>query len=474
MVKKNKTKKAITKRRAKTKKRVPKPISFGEPVHKTKIRVIGIGGGGNSIVSEIAQKLKKASFVGANTDVGALRKLSKKMIRFQFGQNLTKGLGTGMNAELGRTAAQEEVDKIKKLLEGQDLCIIVACLGGGTGSGAAPVFAKASKDLGNLTYGIFTLPFKFEGEKKMEIARESLKKLKPQLSAFSIIPNERIFQIIDKTTPLTQALSEINKKLSESLMGLLETIYSPGLINIDFADFKTILESQGKLAYLNTTEVSGSEQGINAVRKVISNPLYPYTIKGAKGILFNISGEKDLGLADVSKISKSISDLAHSEAKIIFGISQSKKYRGKIKITLLAAGCGFRIFPRFELRKKKARRPERPSLESIPELKLEPEVKKIEVAQPPKAEDKEKVEKNKTAPPIKKKKKPVESKDKKSSSVKIEKKADSPPLAQDVSSYESKIRKSALQVRKEIEQEEQKFLLQEKKWDVPAFLRREK
>ncbi|MCJ7786828.1 cell division FtsZ family protein, partial [Patescibacteria group bacterium] len=317
------------------------------PLHKTKIRVIGIGGGGGFIVSEISSRIKKASFVVANTDLQALKKSDKRARLFQFGQKLTYGLGTGMNSELGKIAAQQETEKIKKLLEGQDLCILVACLGGGVGSGAAPIFAKISRDLGNLTYGIFTLPFKFEGEKKAQIARESLKKIKPNLNAFSVIPNERIFQIIDKETPLRAALSVINKSLAESLEGLIEMIYDPGLINIDFADLKTIFEGRGRITYLNTVEVSGSDKSEEAIKKVVSNPLYPYTIRGAKGVLFNIAGEKNLGLNEISQISKTISDLANKEARIIFGISQfpfssmgdggrDKKYRDKIKITLLA------------------------------------------------------------------------------------------------------------------------------------------
>ncbi|GAI51462.1 unnamed protein product, partial [marine sediment metagenome] len=235
--------------------KLPLPKAETETIKKTKIRVIGIGGGAGNIVSEIASKMKKASFVVANTDLQALRLASRKAQRFQFGKELTQGLGTGMSAELGEMAAQNEKEKIKKTLEGQDLCVIVACLGGGTASGATPIFAKISKNLGNLTLGIFTLPFKFEGEKKMEMARASLEKLKPKLNALSVIPNERIFQIIDKKTPIKIALSAINKSLAESLEGLIETIYQPGLINIDFADLKAILEGQGRLAYLNTVKV---------------------------------------------------------------------------------------------------------------------------------------------------------------------------------------------------------------------------
>ncbi len=405
-----------------------------ERVKRTKIRVIGIGGGGSSIVSEIASRVTQASFVVANTDRQALKAASRKTIRFQFGQGLTRGLGTGMNADLGREAAQNEKEKIQKLLEGQDLCILVVSLGGGVGSGAAPVFAKISKSLGNLTYGIFTLPFKFEGEKKMEIAKNALESIKPSLNALSIIPNERIFQIIDKSTPLKQALSAINRNLTESLAGLIETIYEPGLINIDFADLKTIFEGRGRLAYLNTVVVPRSEKSSQeAIEKALNSPLYPYTIRGAKGVLFNITGEKEISLNEVNQISKSISELVNKEAKIIFGISQDKKYQDKIKTTVLATGCGIKIFS--EKSQKKKRR------------------KKKKILPPPPEPEK----KIKTKP--KKKKKEMET---------------SKKLPEVVTSSEERVRKNGLQIKKEAEEEEKEMLAKEKFWESPAFLRRKK
>ena len=256
IVRKKPSKKKVVKKKPIRKKVVKKKkiTIFKDSIPRTKVRIIGIGGGGGSIVSEIVSRVKKADFVVANTDSRALNAI-KHVKRFQFGQNLTKGLGTGMNTEIGEMAAQGEKDKIEKLFEGQDICIIVSSLGGGAGSGASPVFAKISKNLNCITYGIFTMPFQFEGEKKMEIAKEALLKIKPHLNAFSVIPNERIFQIIDKNTPLKDALSAINQKLAENLEGLIEMIYSPGLINIDFADLKTIFGGRGKVAYLNTTEI---------------------------------------------------------------------------------------------------------------------------------------------------------------------------------------------------------------------------
>ncbi len=430
-----------------------KPSFLEGPIHKTKIRIIGIGGGGSSIVSEIAQRIaplgkKKISFAVANTDLQALKKTSFKALRFRFGQDITFGLGTGMNPELGKIAAQKEKEKIIKILENQDLLILVACLGGGVGSGAAPVFAKISKNLGNLTYGIFTLPFKFEGEKKMEIAKNSLRKLRPYLNTMTIIPNERIFRVIDKKTPLTNALSIINKSLAKSLEGLIEMIYQPGLINIDFADLKTILEEKGKVTYLNTIEVEGPNRVQEAIKKLISNPLYPYTISGAKGILFNISGEQNLKLSEVNQISRAIWELVKGEAKIIFGISESKKQKGKIKITLLATGCKSKT----SLFKKKSER------------------KKI-------VRKKEKIKTKKT-----RKKKKIKIK-----KTKIKIKSETPALAEENLETKSpssidkvgegtsqKIRRNGLQVRKALKEEEKKLLAQEKIWETPAFLRKKK
>ncbi len=412
-----------------------------ETIKRTKVRVIGIGGGGGSIVSEIASKMKKASFVVANTDRRALRLVSRQVQRFQFGQNLTQGLGTGMVAEIGELAARNEKERIKKILEGQDLCILVGCLGGGTASGAAPVFAKISKNFGNITLGIFTLPFKFEGEKKMEIAKVALEKLKPKLNAFTVIPNERIFQVIDKKTPLKQALSAINKNLAESLGGLIDTIYQPGLINVDFADLKTILDGQGKLTYLNTVEVQKKgESAQESIEKVLNNPLYPYGIRGAKGVLLNITGERNLELFEVSQISKTISELVNKEAKIIFGVSHNKKYPDIIKTTLLATGCATKIFPKpakkRRLKKKSALK------EGLP-------VKKARKAKPKKVK-------------VKVSKKPEEENREPAAELPKEMNAPAP----------EKVRKNALQIKKESEEAEKEMAEKERFWETPAFLRR--
>lgn len=416
-------------------------------IKKTRIRVIGIGGGGGNILSEIASKIAKASFVAANTDLKSLRSCSRKVVKFQFGQSLTHGLGTGMNPELGKEAALSEKERIKKLCQGQDLCILVASLGGGTGSGAVSTFAKISRNLGNLTYGIFTLPFKFEGEKKMEIALNSLREVRNHLNVLTVISSENVFKIINKDTPLKEALSAINKFLSESLGGLIETIYEPGLINIDFADFSTILEGRGKLAYLNTVEERRKEDAVEDIAgKVLSSPLYPYTIKGAKGVLFNIVGEKNLSLSEVNQISKKISELVNPEAKIIFGISQKAKRSNVIKTVLLATDCdrGARIASAKETPKKTEKRKKKkkkPIPQEIPVPKALPQKKK------------------------KKKNKPEK---KTTGAVNVEKQTEKPEEKKE----EEKIRKNGLQIKKEVEDLEKEMVEKEKFWETPAFLRK--
>jgi len=443
----------------------PKKKVEKDKIKKIKIRVIGIGGGGGNIVSEIAQRIgKKVSFFAANTDLKALNTLPRNVEKFQFGQNLTQGLGTGMNPEIGETAAKNERERIKQILEGQNFVILISCLGGGVASGASSIFAKISQNLGNLTYGIFTLPFSFEGEKKMEIAKDALRKLRRKLNAFTILPNERIFQIIERDTPLKKALSVINKSLADSLRNLIEIIFLPGLINIDFADLKTIFEGRGSLAYLNVIEIEKDKEK-EAIEKALNSPLYPYNIEGAKGVLFNISGPKDLSLAQVSQISKTIFERVDKEAKIIFGISRLKKNSGT-KVTLLATGCGLpHLISGVKQKKKKAQTPIKISLKQTKPPLPEKKVGKI------------KMEKRTTKPGAKPGSRILTGSAE--SGTKIGKalskfhyraKPKSPKATQPSAGYP--IRKNALSIKKEVEEEEAKMIAKEKFWETPAFLRR--
>ena len=430
----------------------PKLVKQIEPtIYKTKIKILGIGGGGSSIVSEIAQVVKKTNFIAANINQQVSKEIPRNVKRFQFGQKLTQGLGTGMNPELGEQAAESEKEKIKELLKDTDFCILISCLGGGTGSGASPVFAEILKKLRILTLGIFTLSFDFEGKKRAEIAKDSLEKLKPNLNALIIIPNQKIFQIVDKNTPLKEALSVINRNLAESLEGLITLIYSPGLIQVDFADLKTILSGRRKLAYLNTAEAKNLDQIKELTEKILFNPLFPYSVKGAKEVLFNIDGGLNLNIEQVDQIGKTISNSINPQARVAFGITQNKKE--EIKITLLANGCQWE---EWEQEKEK-----------------------------PKKKPKEKQARSKQAPkPKKKVRKKTE--EKLPELPKIQ-----PPETTQISTdepekVEIKVRKNALDynppttlppegrapVKKAIQEEEKKILTQERKWETPAFLRR--
>lgn len=421
-----------------------------DSLKRVRIRIIGIGGGGNSIVSEIALRTKgsnkKIGFVAANTDIQALKGTAKIVKTFTFGRDLTQGLGTGMDPDIGRAAALKEKERIKKLFQDQDICIFIATLGAGTGSGSAPVFAEISKNLGLITYGIFTLPFKFEGSQKMRVAKAALERLKPNLNAFSVIPNERIFRIINKETFLRQSLSAINQNLADSLEGLIEMIYKPGLINLDFADLKAILEKRGQLAYLTRAQISGSGRDKEIIKKVISNSLYPYGIQGAKGILFNIIGKKNISLNEISQISATISDLVDKNAKIIFGVGRSNKEKSKTRITLLAAGCADKIF---------SQKIKKVGTKNKPKRKYAKPQQKLTPSKPPKKEE-------------------IKKPEKKISKVSKERKIEPPKKDNAVSKVQTKIRRSALQIQKEIEKEEKEILKEEKKWEVPAFLRRAK
>ena len=450
-------KKAIHRRARKIKS--PKHLStkLSNQVQRTRIRVVGIGGGGSSIVSEIASKVKKVDFIAANTDLQALKETAKEARSFPFGQHLTHGLGCGMDSKVGKIAAQNEKQKISKLFKGVDLAILVSCLGGGTGSGAAPEFAKIARDLGVITFGIFTLPFKFEGLKRSQLARASLEKLTPNLNAVSIIPNQNIFQIIDKGTPIKAAFSAVNKRLSENLCGFCEMIYLPGLINIDFADLKAILEGRGKLAYLNATRAEGSNRVDEVLKGVLRSPLNQYSIQGAEKILFGITASQELGMKEVEQISKTISDF-NRKAKIIFGISQDSNYRDKIRVTLLAVGCEKKQKPTPKSKPKPKPKPE-PEPKSLPppkpKRKLKPKPKK---PKPKKPKPKKPKPKRKLKPKPKKPKPKKVAEEKKSEEVNPE--------------AENLIRRNALDLKKAAQKTEQDLLDQEKKWDIPAFLRK--
>jgi len=447
-----------------------------ESLFKAKIRVVGIGGGGGSIVSEIGRSLEKASFVIADTDIRALKKRSGTKY-FWFGENLTRGLGTGANPELAKRAAGEAKEKMGSILKDQDILIFIASLGGGLGSGATQVFAQAAKDFGGITFGIFTMPFKFEGKNKHKIAQNALKTFKPLLNVSLVIPNEKIFKIIDANTPITEAFSIVNKSLTGSLESLIDLIYNPGVINIDFADLRTILRGRGNMSFLNTIEESGKDRAEKICQKVLFNPLLQSNKFRAEKILFNISGSDNLSMFEVEKISRYIAD-SNPGAKIIFGISKNPKLKNKIKTTILmtgrAAGGKF-IEDEFEspiikeVSGPEAAKPEKPK-------------KKISIAE---KKNKQKKTKKPGAKKSGSSQKPTEKQDGQilapvfgNTSVSAglspagEKRLS---IVEEFSAPAKKaIRRSGLDVKKVQEQEEKKRVAQEKEWEIPAFLRRVK
>ncbi|MCP6726744.1 MAG: cell division FtsZ family protein [Patescibacteria group bacterium] len=430
----------LKKKKTVVKRRSPKKSDL-DSARRIKMRILGVGGGAGNIISEVSFGVSKVDFVAANTDTQALKGISKKVRSFAFGQEFTHGLGAGMDARVGEAAAKAEKERIKKLFEGQDFCVIVASLGGGTGSGATPIFAEAARESKCITIGIFTLPFSFEGEKRRQIAESALERLKPLLNSYVVIPNEKIFNVIDKSTPLPAALSVVNKRLADSLEGLIETIYLPGLINVDFADLRSVLDGRGRLGYLNSIQASGENKAQEGSEDVLNSRLGEYGISGADRILFNITSDKSLRMQEVAEISKTISD-SNPRARIIFGISFRSDFKNKLRITLLAIGCNDKKEEKEALKKKKPKRKK---------IIKEPEEKKEEKPEPALKPKKKKVVK-KTA----KLKKKVPRKSKPAPSPQ-----QSPVM----------VRKNALDLKKEVDEELKNIEEEEKKWDIPSFLR---
>jgi len=448
-LKKKEIKKKIKNQRIKSEK-------TGPGVHKIKIKIIGIGGGASSIVSDIAAAHKGTSYLVADTDTSNLAKLKrKKAIKiFHFGEDLTLGMGTGMSVEVGQRAAEEAKERIVKALEGYDLCIFVVCLGGGTGSGAISIFAEASKQLKNINYGIFTLPFGFEREKKMEIAKETLKRLEPLLNAITIVPNERIFKIVDRKVPLKNALSSINKELGFSLSGLIEMIYNPGVINIDFADIKTILTGRKPLAYLTRVYKDNKEEAKEILQELLQNPLYPYNISRANRLLFNIVGPASLPLSQVAQISEGVSAAARKSLKVVFGVESAIKRKG-IDITLLAVGC--ELDELFSDKKNKKR-----AGTKTKERKAEEKAKiNFKSVKGKKRVFKKAAKKNRNT----RKEEEMGSSGKRA--------AEKKPFLEEKSEKKIKVRKNALQLQKDMKEIEKEILEKEEAWETPAFLRQE-
>jgi len=302
---------------------------------KIKVKVVGLGGGGSAVASEVSSLLKTYSFIACDTDIRTAKKIKKGVKFFQFGQSVLDGTGTGMNAELAQKIAIEEKERIEQIFQGQDVCILVGCLGGGVASGAGPIFAQAAKNQKCLSIGIFTLPFLFEGEKKMKVAKKAIAELKENLSGIIVVSNEKIFQLTDKKISLKKALSYLNQFFALWLMELLDVVFKPSLINIDFADLKAILKDRGHTLFFSQAQGAGSNRVEDILKNIFHNNLLSEPPKNVKRALFNISGGKDLKLKEVEQISEEIANL-NPKAKIIFGVTQIPQQKEKVKVVLLA------------------------------------------------------------------------------------------------------------------------------------------
>src|ERR1700723_2558348 len=314
-------------------------VSFTEePQNGAKIKVIGVGGGGSNAVNRmIRAKVEGVEFIAANTDLQAL-KLSQAPVKLQLGAKLTKGLGAGANPEVGRKAALEDTEKILEALDGADMVFVTAGLGGGTGSGAAPVVANLASELGALTVAVATKPFAFEGKRRMEQAEQALAELIGCVDTVIVIPNERLMDCVEHGTSFFDAFRIADDILRQAVQGISDIITVPGIINRDFADVKTIMSGQG-YAVMGTAVATGANRATEAAIRAISSPLLEdNSIQGAQGILIKISGSSSLTLQEVHEASSIIQKAAHENANIIFGAVMDDAMKETIKITVIAAG----------------------------------------------------------------------------------------------------------------------------------------
>lgn len=302
-----------------------------------KIKVVGIGGGGGAAINRmISDNIKGVDFIAINTDVQDLNQnLASKKI--PIGKTITRGLGAGMNPEVGRRAAEENQNEIRESINGADMVFITCGLGGGTGSGGGPEVAKLAKDIGALTIAVVTKPFTFEGAQRRRIAEEAFDRMLQHVDAIITIPNDRVLQIIDKKTSLVEAFTVVDDVLRQGVKGIAELITIPGLINVDYADVKTIMEASGS-ALMGIGRASGENRAVEAAKQAIASPLLELSIDGAKGILFTITGGSDLGMHEVAEAAKVITGSADEDAKIIFGANIDEDMDDEIRITVVATG----------------------------------------------------------------------------------------------------------------------------------------
>ena len=301
------------------------------------IKVIGVGGGGNNAVNRMIEHgVEGVEFIAINTDSQALN-LSKAEAKIQIGGKLTRGLGAGANPEVGKKAAEESKEQLEEVLQGADMVFVTAGMGGGTGTGAAPVIAQVAKDLGALTVGVVTRPFSFEGKRRSTQAISGIETLKGSVDTLIVIPNDRLLEIVDKNTPMLEAFREADNVLRQGVQGISDLIAKPGLINVDFADVKTIMFDKGS-ALMGIGIATGETRATEAAKKAISSPLLETSIDGAHGILMNITGGTNLSLYEVQEAADLVTSAADKEVNVIFGSVINENLNDEIVVTVIATG----------------------------------------------------------------------------------------------------------------------------------------
>ena len=303
-----------------------------------KIRVVGVGGAGGNILNTLieSQQITGVEFIAINTDAQDLS-INKAFVKIPIGQDLTNGLGAGAEPDVGRKAAEESADVIRTNLEGSDMVFVTAGMGGGTGTGAAPIIAAIARDLGALTVGVVTKPFHFEGAKRMENAERGIAEFKSEVDTLIVIPNQKLLEIADETMSVLEAFKVSDSVLTQGVQGISDLIVLPGLINVDFADVKAIMKDAGS-ALMGIGIGTGENRAIEAAKAAISSPLLEVSIEGATGVLFNVIGGADLSMSEVNDAAKIISASTSSDANIIFGMTVDESMTDQVKITVIATG----------------------------------------------------------------------------------------------------------------------------------------
>lgn len=303
-----------------------------------RIRVVGVGGSGNNAVNHMVNsQVRGVDFIAVNTDAQDLVK-SKARAKIHIGTNLTRGLGTGMNPDLGKQSAEENRDEIQEALSGSDMVFVTCGMGGGTGTGAAPVVAQCARDLGALTIGVVTKPFSFEGQQRGRLADQGLAELKKAVDALIVIPNDKILQIVNRDTGIKNAFAMCDDVLKQAVEGISDIITTTGIINVDFADVRAVMANAGS-ALIGIGTATGEKRAEEAARAAISSPLLDVSIHGAKGVLFSVTGGDDLGMLEVQDAAKIITEAVDPEARIIFGaVTDEAMKKGEFRITVIATG----------------------------------------------------------------------------------------------------------------------------------------